>query len=78
MYLIINKINGYIEGHNGNKYLTIVYTDESKDALKIYEELWKKIKDLIRSMNNNSDYYDKKCVEIKFNLGYDLLLIKAR
>ena len=41
LYLIINKINGYIEERNGNKYLTLVSTDESKNTLKnmkIYEE----------------------------------------
>ena len=32
--LIINKINGYIEEGNGNKYLTLVPTNESKDILK--------------------------------------------
>ena len=52
-YLIIKKINGYIDEHNGNKYLTLVHTDESTDALKKYEELRKKINDLMRSINNN-------------------------
>ena len=54
MYLIINKINGNIEESNRNKYFTLVYTDESKDALKKYEELLNKIRDLIRSITNNS------------------------
>ena len=47
VYLIINKINGYYEEHNRNTYLTLVHTDESKDALKRYEELSKEIEDLI-------------------------------
>ena len=34
LYLIIDKMNGYIEASNGNKYLTVVHTDESKDTLK--------------------------------------------
>ena len=29
--------------------------DESKDTLKKYEKLWAKIKDPIRSQNNNAD-----------------------
>ena len=29
--LIIHKINGYIEENDGNRYLTLVPTDESKD-----------------------------------------------
>ena len=39
LYLIISKINGYIEESNRNKYLTLVLTDETKDALKKYEKL---------------------------------------
>ena len=35
----MNKMNGYIEESNGKKYLTLVPTDESKDALKMYGEL---------------------------------------
>ena len=34
LYLIISQISGYIEEKNGNKYLTLVPTDESKDAIK--------------------------------------------
>ena len=38
LYLIINKINGYFEEINGNKYLTLVSTDERKEIRKRYEE----------------------------------------
>ena len=41
LYIIIDKINGYIEVSNGNKYLTLVSTDESK-IVKKYGELWVK------------------------------------
>ena len=27
LYLISNKVNGYFEGNNGNKYLTLVSTN---------------------------------------------------
>ena len=50
LYIIIDKINGYIGKSNGNKYFTLVRTDESKYTLKKYEELWNKIRDLIRSI----------------------------
>ena len=30
LYLIFNKVNGYFEEINGNKYFTLVPTDESK------------------------------------------------
>ena len=55
LYLIIDKLDGYIEENYGNKYLTLVLTDESKDTLKAYEELWSKVRDVIRSITNNSD-----------------------
>ena len=50
LYLIINKVNGNIEKNSGDKYWTIVPTDESKDTLKKCEELWDKIRDLIKSV----------------------------
>ena len=34
LYLIINKVNGYFEEINGNKYLTLVPTNESKKIIK--------------------------------------------
>ena len=34
LYLFINKINGYIEESNGNIYLMLVPSDESKETLK--------------------------------------------
>ena len=34
LYFIINKINGYIEKSNGDKYLTLVLTDKIKETLK--------------------------------------------
>ena len=40
LYLSINKINGNIGESDGNKYVTLVSADESKDKLKKYEELW--------------------------------------
>ena len=32
LYIVIDKLNGYIEENNKNKYLTLVPTDESKDT----------------------------------------------
>ena len=50
LHLIFNKVNGYFEEINGNKYLTLVSTNESKEKIKQYEELQSKIKYLIRSI----------------------------
>ena len=54
LYLILNKVNGYFQEINENKYLTLVPTNEGKDKILKYEELWSKIRDLIRSMNKKS------------------------
>ena len=57
--------------------MSLVPTDESKDLLRKYKELWHKIKDLIRSITNNSDKYDEKCMKIKFNSDNNLSLQKC-
>ena len=45
--------------------------------MKKYEELRSKIRDLIRSITKNSDNYDEKYMEIKFNSDGELPLNKA-
>ena len=77
IYLTFNKVNGYFEEINGNKYLTLVPTNESNEKIKRYEELWSKIRDLIRSVTENSDDYDEKYIKIKFNSDDELLLNKT-
>ena len=67
LYFMFNKMNGYFEENNGNKYLTLVPTNESKEKIKKYEELWRKIRDLIRLITKKSDDYDEKYMKIKFN-----------
>ena len=64
LYLIINKINGFFDESNGNKRVTLVPADESKNTLKKYEELRSKIRYLVRSITNNSDNYDEKYMKI--------------
>ena len=54
LYLILNIVNGYFQEINENKYLTLVPTNEGKDKILKYEELWSKIRDLIRSINKKS------------------------
>ena len=74
--LIFRYMNGYFEEINGNKYLTLVATNESKEKIKKYEELGIKIRDLIRSITKNSDDYDydEKYMKIKFNSDDELHL----
>ena len=47
LYLIIDKVDGYIKEKNGNKYLTLVFTDKNKEVLIKYTDLWDKIKNLV-------------------------------
>ena len=70
-------MNGYFEEFNGNKYLTLVSTNESKEKIKKYGKLWIKIKDLIRSVTKKSDDYDEKYIKIKFDSDDELPLNKT-
>ena len=57
----------------------LVPTNESKEKIKKYEELWIKIRDLIRSITKSSyGYdYDEKYMKIKFNSDDELSLNKT-
>ena len=51
---LINKVSGYLEQINKNKYLMLVPSNENKEKSKKYEELWSKFGDLISSITRNS------------------------
>ena len=53
----------------------LVPTNESKEKIKKYEELWIKT-DLIRAVTKNSDDHDEKHMKIKFNSDNELSLSK--
>ena len=55
LQLIFKEMNGYFDEINGNQYLTLVPTNESKDKTKKYEEQWIKIRDLISPVTKKSD-----------------------
>ena len=59
-------MNGYIKVSNWNKSLSPVPTDERKDT-HTKKKLWNKIRDLIRSITDNSENYVEKYMKIKFN-----------
>ena len=61
---------------NGNKYLTLVSTDKNKQVLIKYTELWDKIKNLIKKINDKPYDYDEKYIKIKFVSDDDLPLNK--
>ena len=53
LYISFNRINGYIEEHNGRKDIILIPVDENKCETKRYRELWKKIKYFIVLENND-------------------------
>ena len=59
LYLILRDVKEYFEEINENNYLTLVPTNESREKIKKYEELWIKIRELIKPITKNSNGYDK-------------------
>ena len=49
MYLIFRNVNRKLMEVNGNRYLTLVLTNKSKEKIKKYEKMWIKTRDLIGS-----------------------------
>ena len=73
-YITFSKTNAYFEEINGNRYLTVVPTNE---RIKKYEESWRKIRELIRSITKNADDYDEKHMKIRFSSDNKLPLNKT-
>ena len=44
LYLLIDELDGFIEGKEGNKYLNISLTHNNNDVLIKYAEVWSGIK----------------------------------
>ena len=77
LYLMINRIDDFIEEKNGNKYLNIASADKNSEVLKKYSEVWNEIKDCIEKIGDNEGEYDKDFMKIKFNSGDDIPLNKV-
>ena len=76
LYLLINHANGYIEEKGVIKYLIFDSTDETKELLKKYNDVWNGIKDKIKEVSNDKYDYEKDYMKIKFNCDDDLPLNK--
>ena len=59
LYFNFKNVNWYFEEINKRKYIRLVPTNESKEKTKKYEKLRIKIRELIRSITKNSDYYNQ-------------------
>ena len=71
LYLIFNKLNGFFDKNNGSKYFTLVATNESKEEMKKYGDLWIKIRYLVRLITKELDDYSETYLKIKFNSYHD-------
>ena len=76
LYLRINQASGYIEEKDGNKYLIFDSTDENKELLKKYNDVWNGIKNKIEEVSSGECDYEKDYMKIKFNSDDDLPLNK--
>ena len=76
LYLIIAHASGYIEEKGVNKYLVFDSTDENKELLKKYNDVFNGIRDKIKEINSDECDYEKGYMKIKFNSDDDLPLNK--
>ena len=76
LYLIIANASGYIEEKGVNKYLFFDSTDENKELLKKYSDVWNGIKNKIKEVNDSEYDYEKDYMKIKFNSDDNLPLNK--
>ena len=53
LYLLIYKIDGFVEEKRGNKDLNIAFIDNNDEVLKKYKEALSGIKSCIEKINNN-------------------------
>ena len=68
LYLLIYKIDDFIEEKKGNKYLNIAFTDNNDKVLKKYAEVLSGIKIGIEKINDNkSGEYEKDYMKIRFD-----------
>ena len=84
LYLIIGEVDGHIECNsvecnsteyekNMSEYLVFDSTDENKEVLKKYAELWDRIKNEIETINGGKKgEYGKDFMKIRFNTDDNL------
>ena len=60
-----------------NKFFVFDSTDENKEWLKKYNDVFNGIRDKIKEINSNECDYEKDYMKIKFNSDDDLPLTKS-
>ena len=76
LYLRINHASGYIEEKGVNEYLIFDSTDENKELLKKYNDVFNGIRNKIKKISGDECDYEKDYMKIKFNSDDNLPLNK--
>ena len=74
LYLHVTRASGYIEEKFLNKYLVFDSTDENKDLIKKYNDVFNGIRDKIKEIDSDECDYEKDYMKIEFNSDDDLPL----
>ena len=74
LYLVIDHPSGSIEEKEMNKYLVFDSTDEKKELLKKYNDVFNRIRSKIKKISGDECDYEKYYMKIKFNSDDDLPL----
>ena len=72
LYLRVDHANGYNEEKGVNKYLNFDSSDENKELLKKYNDVWNRIRDKIKEIRSDECDYEKDYMKIKFDSDDDL------
>ena len=76
LYLTITHASGYIEEKGVTKYLIFNSTDENKELLKKYNDVFNGIKNKIKKISGDKCDYKRDYMKIKFNSVDNLPLNK--
>ena len=76
MYLLIDHASGYIEEKGVNKYFVFDSTNENKELLKKYIDIWNGTRDKVKEISSGECDYEKDYMKIKFNCDDKLPLKK--
>ena len=76
LHLNIDHASGYIKEKGVNKYLVFDSTDENKELLKKYNDVFNGIRNKIKKISGDECDYEKDYMKIKFNSDDNLPLNK--
>ena len=64
LYLRVDHASGYIEEKGVNKYLIFDSTNQNKELLKKYNDVFNRIRDKIKEISNGECEYEKDYMKI--------------